>query len=179
MTSIMPSPGRRLPRPVREFLHTESAGGVVLLVGALVALVWANSPWQHAYTTLWETEVSLEVGHLVVAETLRDWVNDGLMALFFFVVGLEIKREMVHGELRSPRTAALPVLAALGGMVVPALIYPAVNAGGPGLRGWGVPMAPTSPLPSAWWPCSVDECRPRWSCSSSRWPWPTTSAPSW
>ncbi|HSH23362.1 MAG TPA: Na+/H+ antiporter NhaA [Acidimicrobiales bacterium] len=134
-------PGRRLPRPVREFLHTESAGGVVLLVGALVALVWANSPWQHSYTSLWETEVRLEIGRLVVTESLRHWVNDGLMALFFFVVGLEIKRELVHGELRSLRTAALPIVGALGGMVVPALIYLAVNAGGPGVHGWGVPMA--------------------------------------
>ena len=136
-----PLPGRRLPRPVREFLHTESAGGIVLLAGALVALVWANSPWRHSYTALWETEVAMEVGRYVVAESLRDWVNDGLMALFFFVVGLEIKRELVHGELRSPRTAALPVLGALGGMVVPALLYATVNAGAPGAAGWGVPMA--------------------------------------
>jgi NhaA family Na+:H+ antiporter len=138
---VTPSPGRRLPRPVREFLDTESAGGVVLLVGAVVALVWANSPWQHSYRALWETEVALETGRFVLSESLRDWVNDGLMALFFFVVGLEIKRELVQGELRSPRTAALPVLGALGGMVVPAVVFLVVNAGQPGVGGWGIPMA--------------------------------------
>ncbi|MGI9120157.1 MAG: Na+/H+ antiporter NhaA, partial [Acidimicrobiales bacterium] len=118
-----------------------SAGGVVLLAGALAALVWANSPWSDSYAGLWETEVVVQLGRFALVEDLRQWVNDGLMALFFFVVGLEIKRELVHGELRSPRTAALPALAALGGMVVPALLYLAVNAGRPGVHGWGVPMA--------------------------------------
>ncbi len=134
-------PGRRLPRAVQHFLHTESAGGIVLLVGALVALVWANSPWQASYEELWRTELTLELGRFRLTEDLRHWVNDGLMALFFFVIGLEIKRELVHGELRDPRTAALPVLAALGGMVVPALLYLLVAAGGPGGHGWGIPMA--------------------------------------
>ncbi|MDQ3305487.1 MAG: Na+/H+ antiporter NhaA [Actinomycetota bacterium] len=136
-----PLPGRRLPRAVQHFLHTESAGGIVLLVGAVVALVWANSPWQASYESLWTTELALELGRFTLSEDLRHWVNDGLMVLFFFVIGLEIKREVVHGELRDPRTAALPALAALGGMVVPAALYLVVTVGGPGGQGWGIPMA--------------------------------------
>lgn len=132
---------RRAPRAVREFLATESAGGAVLLAAALVALVWANSPWRGGYEAVWGTELTVRLGSLEIAEDLRHWVNDALMALFFFVVGLEIKRELVAGELRQWRAAALPAVAALGGMVVPALIYFALNAGKPGARGWGVPMA--------------------------------------
>ncbi len=134
-------PGRRVPKALREFLETEAAGGIVLLVAAVVALVWANSPWGASYRALWGTEVSLGVGRFVLAEDLKHWVNDGLMALFFFVVGLEIKRELVHGDLRDPRTAAMPAIAALGGMVVPALLFLVVTAGGPGTGGWGIPMA--------------------------------------
>ena len=134
-------PGRHLPRGLREFLHTESAGGIVLLVGAVAALMWVNSPWRDSYDALWGTEVALEVGRYTLVEDLRHWVNDGLMALFFFVIGLEIKQELVVGELRNPRTAALPAFAALGGMVVPALFYLAINAGSAGSPGWGIPMA--------------------------------------
>lgn len=136
-----PLPGPRLPRAVREFLDTEAAGGVVLLVAAAVALVWANSPWKGGYLSLWETEITLAVGDTVRTLDLRHLVNEALMALFFFVVGLEVKRELVAGELRSPQKAALPALAALGGMVVPAALYAAVNLGAPGDEGWGVPMA--------------------------------------
>jgi Na+:H+ antiporter, NhaA family len=140
--SARPSPvARRLAVPLREFLDTEVAGGLVLLAATAVALLWANSPWSSAYTELWETELAVEVGHWSLALDLRHWVNDGLMALFFFVVGLEIKRELVTGELRSLRTAALPAVAALGGMVAPALGFLALNWGGEGRRGWGVPMA--------------------------------------
>lgn len=134
-------PGRRLPTSVALFLHTEVAGGVVLLVAAVVAVVWANSPWQSSYEAFWTTELSFELGAIVVGEDLRHWVNDALMALFFFVVGLEIKREVLVGELASPRQAALPIAAALGGMAVPAAIYAAINLGGTGLAGWGIPMA--------------------------------------
>ena len=127
--------------PLQQFLHTEIASGVVLLAAAVVALVWANSGAYESYETLWETPLSLRVGPFEIAEDLRHWVNDLLMALFFFVVGLEIKRELVLGDLRDPRAAALPLICALGGMVAPALLYLAFNAGGPGSSGWGVPMA--------------------------------------
>lgn len=113
----------------------------MLLAGALLALAWANSPWKAGYESLWTTEVSVHVGRFAVAEDLRHWINEGLMAIFFFVVGLEIKRELVAGELRSWRTAALPAVAALGGMALPAVLYAAVNVGHEGARGWAVPMA--------------------------------------
>src|SRR5215208_1507927 len=119
----------RLPRPVRHFLHTEAGGGIALLGAAAVALVWANSPWSAAYESLWTTELRLGIGDVELVEDLRHWVNDALMAVFFFVVALEIKRELVVGELRSPHTAALPAIAAVGGMAVPAAIYLVVNAG--------------------------------------------------
>jgi Na+:H+ antiporter, NhaA family len=140
-TSSPSAPTRVVLRPLRDFFHTESAGGVVLVVAAAVALVWANSPWQASYEDLWHTHLSISLGSHTLDLDLREWVNDGLMAIFFFVVGLEIKRELVEGELREPRRAALPVVAALGGMVVPALLYTALNAGGAGSRGWGIPMA--------------------------------------
>ena len=136
-----PLPASRLPRSVREFFETEAAGGVVLLVAAVVALVWVNSPFRASYETLWSTVLSIEVGGFGIEEDLRHWVNDALMAIFFFVVGLEIKRELVTGELRTWRQASTPAIAALGGMVVPALLFLAVNAGGRGANGWGIPMA--------------------------------------
>ena len=132
---------RSLPPFVRRFLAMEAAGGVVLVVAAVVALAWANSPWRGSYETLWHTHVELRVGAFGFSGDLHHAVNDGLMAIFFLVVGLEIKRELVTGDLRNPRVAALPAFAALGGMVVPALLFVAVNAGGPGARGWGIPMA--------------------------------------
>jgi NhaA family Na+:H+ antiporter len=130
-----------IARPVRTFLSTEAAGGIVLLVAAIAALVWANSPFSDSYEAFWQTEVRLSIGGFEIAEDLRHWVNDALMALFFFVVGLEIKRELVTGELNDARKASLPAIAALGGMVGPALLYAAFNAGGPGADGWGIPMA--------------------------------------
>jgi len=132
---------RGLARPVARFLRIEAAGGVLLLVGALIAVVWANSPWASSYVHLWETPVGFEFGSFTLEMHLREWVNDGAMALFFFVVGMEIKREMVSGDLRDPKAAALPILGAAGGMLVPALIYLAFNAGGEGSGGWGIPMA--------------------------------------
>ena len=132
---------RVIVEPLQTFLHTEIASGLILLAAAVVALVWANSGAHESYDALWETELSLRLGPFEIAEDLRHWVNDLLMALFFFVVGLEIKRELVLGDLRDPRAAALPLISALGGMVAPALLYLVFNAGGPGSHGWGVPMA--------------------------------------
>ncbi|MDQ4095802.1 MAG: Na+/H+ antiporter NhaA [Actinomycetota bacterium] len=132
---------RRALRPLREFIATESAGAVALVVAAIAALAWANSPFSESYETLWETKLSIGVGDEALSLDLRHWVNDGLMTLFFLVVSLEIKRELVHGELRGIRRAALPVVAAIGGMVVPASIYFAFNPTGAAASGWGIPMA--------------------------------------
>jgi Na+:H+ antiporter, NhaA family len=128
-------------RPLQEFLRTSTSGGSVLLLAVLVALIWANSPWRDAYDRLWLTGLSIHLGGWGLDEDLRHWLNDGLMTLFFLLVGLEIKRELTIGELREWRAAALPMIAAIGGMVVPALLYVAVNVGGAGSKGWGVPMA--------------------------------------
>ena len=130
-----------IPRRLQDFFETEAAGGIVLLAAAVVALVWVNSPFAGSYHHLWETELSFRVGGFRLEEDLRHWVNEALMAIFFLVVGLEIKRELVTGELRTWRHASLPAIAALGGMVVPALLYLAVAGGGPGRDGWGIPMA--------------------------------------
>jgi Na+:H+ antiporter, NhaA family len=128
-------------RPLRDFLHTEAAGGVVLVVATVVALIWANSPLSDSYRELWTTTVTIGFRDHALTLDLRTWVNDALMAVFFFVVGLEIKRELVVGDLRDRRTAALPAIAALGGMILPAAVYLVLNAGGDGARGWGIPMA--------------------------------------
>ena len=141
MSRSLPAPLDRLPRPLREFLETETAGGLALLVATAAALIWVNAPFGDSYEEWWARELTLGFGDASITESLRHWINDALMAIFFFVVGLEIKRELVKGELRDPRTAALPVVAALGGMVVPALLYAAFNAGGEGSAGWGIPMA--------------------------------------
>ncbi len=134
---------RRFVRPVQAFMAAEASSGIVLLLAAVVALVWANAPFGETYERFWSTELVIEVGGFHLAETLEAVVNDGLMAIFFFLVGLEIKRELVLGELRDPKAAALPVMAAVGGMLFPALIYVAVvsGQGGEALRGWGVPVA--------------------------------------
>jgi NhaA family Na+:H+ antiporter len=126
---------------LRSFLHHEAFGGVLLLCCAVVALLWANSPWHHGYEALWETELGIEIGSWHFEESLRHWINDGLMAIFFLVVGLEIKREVLVGELASRRKATLPAIAALCGAVVPALIFLAFNAGTSAAVGWGIPMA--------------------------------------
>jgi NhaA family Na+:H+ antiporter len=111
------------------------------LAFTIVALVWANSPWAQHYTDLWHTSLTVGLGKFNLSRNLHFWVNDALMAVFFFVVGLEIKRQLLVGELASRRQAALPIAAAIGGVVVPALIYTALNADGPGSRGWAIPMA--------------------------------------
>ena len=128
--------------PVRRFMALESASGVLMLLAAIAAVIWANSGAYESYEGILHTEFLLEFGPLRLEESLGHLINDGLMALFFFVVGLEIKRALVLGELRNPRDATLPVLAALGGMITPALIYVAFTAGDPdALRGWAVPVA--------------------------------------
>ena len=131
---------RRLPPLGTEFVHVEVLSGIVLALATVVALVLANVATA-GYEEFWHTSLKLGVGDLAIDETLQHWVNDGLMTLFFFVVGLEIKRELVVGDLRDRQTAALPVAAAVGGMVVPALIFVALNLGGEGIDGWAIPMA--------------------------------------
>lgn len=123
------------------FLREESLGGVLLLLVTALALVWANSAWAAQYTGIWQTKFTLGLGSFEISKPLLLWINDGLMAVFFFVVGLEIKREILVGELSRPRQALFPIAAALGGMLVPALFYLAFNAGGPADHGWGIPMA--------------------------------------
>jgi NhaA family Na+:H+ antiporter len=136
--------GRRVPRlivrPLQQFLRTEASSGILLLAAAVGALIWANVA-AGSYDRAWHTELTVGVGRWDISQDLRHWVNEAAMAVFFFVVGLEIKREFVSGELREPRVAALPAIAAAGGMVLPALVYLAINGGGAGSRGWGIPMA--------------------------------------
>ena len=137
---------RRVGKPVRTFLNIEAAGGLLLLVATAVALIWANSPWSGSYEDLWHTDFELVLGSYHMGGSghhlnLGTLVNDALMVIFFFVVGLEIKREMVTGHLKDPKAAALPVIAAIGGMVFPALIFFAFNPSGDPSSGWGIPMA--------------------------------------
>lgn len=132
----------RILTPFEYFLRSASAGGMVLIGTTVLTLLLANSPWGPTIHHLWETPLGLDLGpHFSLKKTLHHWVNDGLMVLFFLLVGLELKREILVGELSSPRDAALPVIAALGGMVCPALIYLAFNPDAPASAGWGIPMA--------------------------------------
>jgi Na+:H+ antiporter, NhaA family len=137
----IPVAGRYITPLGDAFASVEAVGGVILFIAAVAALVWVNSPWSDAYSDLWDNQLTIGVGGFSISETFRQWVNDGLMTLFFFVVGLEVKRELVEGELSDRHKARLPVLAALGGMVAPALIFLAWNLGGNSSRGWGIPMA--------------------------------------
>ncbi|MEP7112105.1 MAG: Na+/H+ antiporter NhaA [Ilumatobacteraceae bacterium] len=134
------SPIVRLLSPLRDFLATEASGAILLAGGAVIALVWANSPWSQSYEDLWSTRAGISVGGHSLVLDLRHWINDGLMTIFFFVVGLEIKRELTDGHLSSRRAALLPGVAALGGMFAPALVYLAI-AGTSAPRGWAIPMA--------------------------------------
>jgi NhaA family Na+:H+ antiporter len=131
----------RLAAAFQRFVAIEAASSILLLAATLVALVWANSPWAASYVRLWHTELSLGLGEARLALSLEHWVNDGLMVIFFFLVGMEIKHELVHGELSTRERAMLPIFGALGGMLVPAGVYAALHAGGPAASGWGVPMA--------------------------------------
>lgn len=128
-------------RPFVRFSQIEASSGIILLIAAIAALIWANSPWADSYFSLLEQHLSVEFFGFHLDESLLHLINDGLMAVFFFVVGLEIKRELVLGDLRDPKAAALPVMAALGGMVLPGLIYFGFNAGTAAATGWGIPMA--------------------------------------
>lgn len=126
---------------MQRFLHVEAASGVLLLVCTAIALVLANSAGSEWYVALWKTKVGFSFGNFSMMYSLQHWINDGLMAIFLFVVGLEVKREMVHGELRYPKRATLPVAAAVGGMLVPAGIYLLLQGGTEAARGRGIPMA--------------------------------------
>ena len=128
-------------RPFVAFINSEASSGIVLIFATLIALAWANSPWSETYVTTWQTQIGFRFGDFLLEKSLSHWINDGLMAVFFFLVGLEIKRECMVGELASLRKASLPIVAAIGGMVFPAAIYWLFNAGTPGVRGWGIPMA--------------------------------------
>ncbi|HEY4900476.1 MAG TPA: Na+/H+ antiporter NhaA, partial [Terriglobales bacterium] len=128
---------RALVLPIQEFIHIQGMSSILLLGAAVAALIWANSPWHDSYHHVWELQLTLSTIQLPV----HAWINDALMAIFFFLVGMEIKHEIVHGELSDIRKAALPIVGALGGMILPALLFVAVNYGGPGQHGWGVPMA--------------------------------------
>jgi NhaA family Na+:H+ antiporter len=134
-------PVERIVRPFQDFAQKQSSGGILLIAATFVALVWANSPWGESYTALWHTKLTIGVDGFSLSKDLTHWINDGLMAVFFLVVGLEIKREILVGELSSLRGASLPIAAALGGALLPALIYLAINAGTEGSAGWGIPMA--------------------------------------
>jgi NhaA family Na+:H+ antiporter len=128
---------RALVMPVQQFIHIQGISSVFLLAAAVIALIWANSPWHDSYHHVWEMELQLSRLQLPV----HAWINDALMAIFFFLVGMEIKHEIVHGELADIRRAALPIFGALGGMIVPAVLYGLMNRGQPGQHGWGIPMA--------------------------------------
>ncbi len=131
----------RIVSPFEEFIHKETTSGLLLMLCALLALLLANSSLAPVYQHVLHLPLALQLGDWVLEKSLAHWINDGLMALFFFVVGLEIKREILVGELSDPRHASLPIIAALGGMIVPALIFTAINLGGEGIQGWGIPMA--------------------------------------
>jgi NhaA family Na+:H+ antiporter len=134
-------PVSRWVGPFARFLHVEAAGGAVLVGATAIALVLANSPLADAYLAIWKTKLTIGIGDFVLSHSLKHWISDALMAVFFFVIGLEVKRELVMGELRELSKAALPIAAALGGMVVPAGIYLGLLWGEPAARGWGIPMA--------------------------------------
>lgn len=135
------TPIEKLTYPIQEFLHQEASGGILLIIATVIALAWANSPFAESYHNLWHTYLSIDIGGNGLKYSLHYWINDGLMVIFFFVVGLEIKRELLVGELSSVKKAALPIAAALGGMIFPALIYTIFNLGSEGASGWGIPMA--------------------------------------
>lgn len=132
---------RLMVRPLSKFVDEKMASIILLLSATIVAFIWANSAYSESYHALWETVITISIGKYGISESLAHWVNDALMAYFFFVVGLEIKRELMVGELSCLQKAMLPAIAAIGGMIIPASIYVFINQGGPGMAGWGIPMA--------------------------------------
>ncbi len=140
-------PGTRLLRPIytilpfQKFFRVETLSSVVLLTAAVLSLLLANSPWAGPFSAVWATPISIGIASFEISKPLVLWINEGLMAIFFFLVGLEIKREILVGELASVKKAALPVAAAVGGIIMPAILYAGLNAGTAGVRGWGIPMA--------------------------------------
>lgn len=139
--SNQPTPIEIMSRPFLRFLHIEAAGGIVLLVCTALALILANSPWAQIYMDFWKLPIAFSFGDLKLSHSLGHWINDGLMTIFFFVVGLEIKRELIDGELKNRQAAMLPIIAAIGGMVIPAIFYIFALRGNEGAAGWGIPMA--------------------------------------
>ncbi|WP_297443033.1 Na+/H+ antiporter NhaA [Sulfurimonas sp.] len=131
----------KISTPFEHFLHAQTTTGLVLMFMTVVALILANSPLSDGYVHFFHTYIDLNVGSWKLSNTIHHWINDGLMAIFFFIIGLEIKREILVGELSNIKVAILPILAAVGGMVIPALIYIGINSGGEGASGWGIPMA--------------------------------------
>ena len=146
------------------FCDVEAASGLALLVAAALALVWANSPWANLYQSLWHLKVASGVARWLPRHDLHFWVNDSLMTVFFLVVGLEIRREIHDGALSNPRVAILPIIAAAGGVLLPALIYIGVNAGGPGQRGWAIPTATDIAFAVGVLSLVGRVCRPRCGC---------------
>lgn len=132
---------KKVATPFEHFLHAQTTTGVILMFMTILALMLANSPLAEAYAHFFHMKIDLDVGEWEISHTVHHWINDGLMAIFFFIIGLEIKREITVGELSNLKAAVLPILAAIGGMVFPALIYLSINAGTDGANGWGIPMA--------------------------------------
>jgi len=141
MELIPKSPFEKIIAPVSRFIHLEYTGGIVLFLSVIVAIIWANSPFHESYHHLWDIKFSIGFDAYVLNKPLHIWINDGLMALFFFVIGLELKREFMEGELSTLKKASLPMMAALGGMLVPAAIFFCINKGLASEHGWGIPMA--------------------------------------
>lgn len=131
----------RIVKPFRNFARIEASGGILLLISTIIAMILANSPLKEVYRHFWEIPLTFGAGEFMISQSLHHWINDGLMTIFFFVVGLEIKRELMVGELAHPRQAALPIAGAIGGMIFPAIIYIIFNHGTSGKTGWGIPMA--------------------------------------
>ncbi len=131
----------KIATPFEHFIHAQTTTGMILMFMTLLALILANTPLTESYTHFFHTKIDLSVGSWQLSHSIHHWINDGLMAIFFFLIGLEIKREVLVGELSNLKVAILPILAAIGGMAFPALIYLAINSGGEGANGWGIPMA--------------------------------------